>query len=285
MLCSLQEVLRIAVERGQGLAAFNVYGFEDAYPVVKAAEELHSPVVLMTNKAAVDYMGVGLLATLLLRIARNSTTQVCVHLDHGTNVSVIREAIEEGYTSVMFDGSQLPFDQNVAITKEVVRMAHARGISVEAEIGAVGFSDPSIEFVARYSNADEAKLFQEQTGVDALAVAVGTVHRMEEQGVALRFDLLQDIADKVPAPLVIHGASGVTDEDLAKLIAFGARKINLGTVLRIAFGRALRNQLTQHPNEYDRIKLFPACMKAVHSKAWQKIALLQDCSSSQVKIS
>lgn len=275
MLCTLQEVLQIALEKNQGLAAFNVYGFEDAYPVVKAAEERQAPVVLMTNKAAVDHMGVGILAALLLRIARDSSTHVCVHLDHGTDVPVIREAIEEGYTSVMFDGSQLPFDQNVAITKEVVCMAHARGISVEAEIGAVGFSDPSIEFVARYSNADEAKLFQEHTGIDALAVAVGTVHRMEEQGVALRFDLLREISHTVPVPLVIHGASGVTDGDLVRLIESGARKINLGTVLRIAFGTVLRSQFSQHPKEYDRIKLFPACMQAVYEKALQKITLLQ----------
>ena len=174
----------------------------------------------------------------------------------------------------MFDGSQLPFDENVERTRHVVEMAHAMDISVEAEIGAVGYSDPDIRFNARFTEPQEAKRFAQLTGVDALAVAVGTVHRMEMQKAELQFDRLQEIAKQVDIPLVIHGSTGVADEDLAKLVRFGARKINIGTALRMEFGQTLRRQFADDPKEFDRIKLFGPCMEAVKDKAVQKMELL-----------
>jgi fructose-bisphosphate aldolase class II len=275
MLCTLNEVMQIAEKRGQGLAAFNVYDFEDAQAVIWAAEKADSPVVLMTNKNAVSHMGVGILAAILLRLASDSIVPACVHLDHASDLGIIKNAISEGYTSVMFDGSQLPFDENVHITNCVLEMAKKVNVSVEAEIGAVGFSDPNIRYNPRYTTPSEAIQFYNEAHVDALAVAVGTIHRMEEQGASLQFALLKEISESVKVPLVIHGASGVTDSDLKRLVQHGARKINLGTVLRLVFGNTLRKQFEQDPDLYDRISIYPKCMESVMDKAYEKIVLLQ----------
>jgi fructose-bisphosphate aldolase class II len=275
MLATLQQVLAIAKERGHGLGACNVFGYEDASAVIAAAEELQAPVVLMTNKVAIQHMDLEILGPLLLRLADRSTTPVCVHLDHGTELSVIRKALDIGYSSVMFDGSQLSMEDNVAITQEVVSLAQRSRASVEAEIGAVGYSDPTIAVTARYTTVEEAQYFCSRLSIDALAVAIGNVHRMEAQGAELQFDLLKSISDAVDVPIVIHGASGICDADLPKLIAYGACKINIGTALRMAFGKTLRDQYMQNPHEYDRIKFYPSCMDAVRTKTKEKLLLLQ----------
>lgn len=274
MLCNLRELIAMAEAQGHGLAAFNVYGYEDGKAVINAAERLNRPVVLMTNKDAVHHMGVRMLAKILCTLAKEAAVPVGVHLDHATELPVIRAAIGEGFSSVMFDGSQLCYEQNTKLTKEVVHMAHEKGVSVEAEIGAVGYSDCSIKFQARYTEPEEARRFSEETGVDALAVAIGTVHRMEIQEANIQFDLLRKIHAEVNTPLVIHGSTGVADSDLTKLIQYGATKINLGTTLRMAFGNTLRRQMEENPNEFDRVKMFGPCMKAVEEKACEKMNIL-----------
>jgi fructose-bisphosphate aldolase class II len=275
MLATLQQVLSIATQRGHGLGACNVFGYEDASAVIAAAEEVGSPVVLMTNTVAIQHMDLEILGPLLLNLADRAQTQVCVHLDHGTELSVIQKALDVGYSSVMFDGSQLSMEENVSLTQEVAALAHRVGSSVEAEIGAVGYSDPSIAVTARYTTVEEARQFCSQVSIDALAVAVGNVHRMEDQRAELQFDLLRGISDAVDVPIVIHGASGIPDADLPKLIACGACKINIGTALRMAFGETLREQYIRNPREYDRIKFYPACMDAVRTKTKEKLWLLQ----------
>lgn len=274
MLCDLNTILKIADSRHYAAAAFNIFGYEDARAVVDAAEALQKPVILMTNKDAVAHMPYAVLSGICTYIAEHAGVPVCLHLDHCGTVEGCLEAMAAGYTSVMFDGSQLPFAENVALTRQVVEAAHAQGVSVEAEIGAVGYSDPSIPFNPKFTEPDQAADFAAQTGVDALAVAVGTVHRMEVQAADLQFGLLERIHQAVPTPLVIHGSTGVTDEDLVKLADYGARKINLGTVLRMEFGRTLRAQFEADPKAFDRIKLFGPCMAAVQKKAEEKLRLL-----------
>ncbi len=270
MLCSLTEAARIAIAGGYGLPAFNVFGYEDAVAVIRAAEITKKPVVLMTNKVAVGHMGIPVLAKMLLALAGEAAVPVCVHLDHATELEKIREAVAWGYSSVMIDGSQLPFDENVKITRAAVALARPYGVSVEAEIGSVGYSD-NASAQSRFTDPGEARRFVEQTEVDALAVAVGTVHRMEHQGVDLQFDLLRQISQVVKIPLVIHGSTGVADEDLRKLIDSGACKINMGTALRMVFGQSLRDQLQEDLKLFDRIEMFQKCMKAVEIKAIEKI--------------
>ena len=273
MLCTLKEAAGLAKQAGHGLAAFNVFGYEDAAAVICAAEKTDRPVVLMTNKLAVEHMGIPILAQMLRYMAERAAVPVCVHLDHATELEKIREAAEWGYTSVMIDGSGLPFDENVAITREAASIAHHRGIRVEGEIGSVGYSDHK-EVHGRFTEPDEAEKFAKISGVDALAVAVGTVHRMEEQGVDLQFDRLREIYSRVDVPLVIHGSTGVADADLKKLVQAGACKINMGTVLRMTFGHSMRKQLERDPALFDRIKIFQNCMKDVEKKAIDKIKCL-----------
>jgi len=274
MLYNLKDILQIGNEKGYAIAAFNVYGYEDAVAVLEAAEELRKPVILMANRDAIEHMTTEFIGEIMIRLGKRAKVPVCVHLDHATSIESIKDAIDVGFTSVMFDGSQLPFDDNVAITKEVVAMAHPKDISVEAEIGAVGYSDPTIDFTPQYTEPDQAKEFAELTNVDALAVAVGTVHRMVTQNACLQFERLKKIKELVRTPLVIHGSTGVADEDLVKLVKYGVRKINLGTTLRLAFGNTLRQQFEQNPEAFDRIKLFKKCMVAVKDTAKEKIQLL-----------
>ena len=274
MLSTLAYALQMAERGGRGLAAFNVFGYEDAAAVVHAAEKQARPVALMANKDAVAHMGIPVLACILRHVAQEAEVPVCVHLDHATELGTIQEAIAHGFTSVMFDGSQLTFEKNAELTCKVLDMAGPAGVSVEAEIGAVGYSDPSLVFKPRYTEPEEAEAFYRAAPVDALAVAVGTVHRMVAQEAALQFQRLKAIHTLVKVPLVIHGATGVPDQDLGKLVRCGAGKINLGTTLRLAFGRELRRQILDNPEEYDRIKLFGPCMEAVEEKAAQKLRLI-----------
>ena len=269
MLAALKDVLK----KGTTVPGFNVFGYEDAVSVIRAAEELGRPVILMTNKNAIDFMPIGVFGAMLGKMAENASVPVCIHLDHSRDMEDIRRAAESGYTSVMYDGSQLPLAENIAKTKEVVALAHARGISVEAEIGAVGYADPAMNVKAVCTDPDEAVLFAGETGVDALAVAVGTVHRMVTQEAKIDFELFGRIHEMTDVPLVIHGASGAADEDIIRLCRAGAAKINFGTALRLAFGNTLRDVINENKEEFDRLKLFPAPMNAVREKALEKMRL------------
>jgi len=269
MLVTLNEILK----EKKTVAAFNVYGYEDAAAVIRGAEELECPVILMTNKDAVSFIPIEVIGPMLVHMAEVSMVPVCVHLDHSRSLEDIERAIAAGYTSVMFDGSQLPVEENISISKEVVRLAHEAGVSVEAEIGSVGYSDPSIQAKSIYTDPAEAAEFAEKTGVDALAVAVGTVHRMEIQEARLDFALLEEIRSRVKLPLVIHGSSGVKDDDIVRLCEAGVNKINFGTSLRMAFGNTLRQTMAAQPKQFDRLKLFVPSMEAVAERAKDKMRL------------
>lgn len=271
MLVTLKEILAHEC----AVAAFNVYGYEDAISVVRTAEELKRPVILMTNKDAVNFIPIELIGPMLATMAKSASVPVCVHLDHSRDFEDIKRAVCSGYTSVMYDGSQLPYEDNLRNTKEVVSFAHDHGVSVEAEIGSVGYSDPSVIAKAEYTDPDQAAQFAAATQVDALAVAIGTVHRMKIQEAKIDFPLLGKIREKVDVPLVIHGSSGVRDEDISRMCEKGAKKINLGTTLRMAFGNTLRRTVNEMPDEFDRLKMFPAAMKAVAEKAAEKIMLMR----------
>ena len=200
---------------------------------------------------------------------------VCVHLDHSKSEEDIKRAIEAGYTSVMYDGSQLSMEENTDCTRRIVELAHPAGVSVEGEIGSVGYSDPSMNAKAEYTDPAQAVRFAAETGVDALAVAIGTVHRMKIQEAKIDFELLGRIRECVSTPLVIHGSSGVKNEDVTRMCRLGVNKMNFGTSLRMAFGNTLRKTIEEKPEEFDRLKLFPASMEAVKERAKEKMILVQ----------
>ncbi|GAB6137246.1 class II fructose-bisphosphate aldolase [Halanaerobaculum tunisiense] len=274
MLVNLVEMVNQAANNDYAIAGFNVYGYEDATAVIKAAEEMDAPVILMANKDAVEHMPVEVLADILCNLAKEAKVPVCVKLDHAKDYSLVVRAIKSGFTSVMYDGSQLPLEENIAKTQEVVKLAHSVGVAVEAEIGSVGYNDSSIEAKEIYTDPEEAQLFAEKTNVDALAVAVGTLHRMKKQGAKIQYDRLEKIEKMVDIPLVIHGSSGVTDQDLSKLATTQVGKVNIGTALRMAFGKTLKEEIEENPEEFDRIKLFKKPMQAVTEVTKEKLDIL-----------
>ncbi len=274
MLVNLNQVLNGVAQDKRAIPGFNVFGYEDAIAVVKAAEELNAPAILMTNKVAIEHMPINYLGKLLCGIAEDAKVPVCVHLDHATEYEVVVKAILAGFTSIMYDGSQLSLEDNIKKTSEVVKLAHACGVSVEAEIGAVGYNDPNLKIKAVYTEPEEAKVFAEETKVDALAVAVGTLHRMETQDAIIQYERLEAIQKLVKIPLVIHGSTGVTDEDLEKLTTYNVAKVNIGTALRMAFGNSLKEEIIKNPKEFDRIKLFKTPMIKVQEEAKNKMKIL-----------
>lgn len=274
MLVNLEEILKGVSNKDYAVAGFNIYGYEDIMAVTRAAEELEAPVILMANIPAINYMPVEYLASIMIRAAMNAAVPICVHLDHAKDYTTIAKAIKSGFTSVMYDGSQLGFDDNVRNTREVVRFAHACGVSVEAEIGSVGYADPSVTAKHIYTEPDEARSFVEETGIDAVAVAVGTIHRMQVQDATIQYGRLEEIQQKVNIPLVIHGSTGVSDEDLRKIAGYKVAKVNIGTALRIAFTDALREEIEERPDEIDRIKLFRRPVNKVYEAAKNKMKIL-----------
>lgn len=274
MLAGLKEMVEQAARSHCAIAAFNVFGYEDAVAVVQAAERLNAPVILAANVPAIQHMPFEYLAPILIRAAETASVPVCVHLDHGKDYAYIEQAIRNGFTSVMYDGSQLPLAENIANTREIVKLARRHGVHVEAEIGSVGYSDPSMNMKHEFSDPEEVETFVAETGIDAVAVSVGTVHRMEVQEATIDFELLKRIESRVQIPLVIHGSTGVPDEDLRRLVAYRVGKINIGTAIRMAFGKTLRAEMERNPHEFDRIKLFKKPMEAVREAALNKLKLL-----------
>ena len=273
MLVTLKELLGQYKESDKAVGAFNVTTYCDAQPVIDAAEKRGAPVIVQVGGFATRYMPLELWGPMLTTMARMTSVPVCIHLDHSKNIDEIQKAIDVGFSSVMFDGSQLPYDENVALTREVVSRAAKKGISVEAEIGSVAYSGTDA-FKAEASDPDVTAQFVADTGIDAVAVAVGTLHRMETQAAHLNFDLLHAIEQKVDIPLVIHGSSGLCDEDFKQMCATHVSKVNIGTALRMAFDKGLRTALQDHPesNVFTEIAHIP--MAYVEEKTAEKLALL-----------
>jgi fructose-bisphosphate aldolase class II len=259
---------------GRGVAAFNVFGYEDARAVIDAAEALRAPVILAANADLRRFMPLALIATMFRALADRTEVPVCAHLDHGHDIEEIRRAIDVGFTSVMFDGSQRPIAENIEITSTIVRYARAAGVSVEGEVGSVPYAEGRPGIAARLTTPEEAGRFAQATGVDALAVAVGNVQRMRDPGANLDFPLFERIAATIATPLVIHGASGVSYADLTRLVKAGAAKFNIGTALRQSFGRGLRAALAAQPDAFDRIEIMRPVIDEMTREATRQLRRL-----------
>src|SRR5699024_7108671 len=238
---------RQARATGTGLGAFNVIHLDHAEVFVRAAARAGTPVVLQISQNAVKYHGaLAPIAAGTLAVARAAEIPVAVHLDHAEDLDLVAEALELGFTSILYDGSRLPAQENIATTADVVRRAHDRGVSVEAELGEIGGKnggdDPSVR-----PDPGEAAEFAAATGVDLLAVAVGPSHAMTSRGATLDEDLIGKIAAAVDVPLVLHGSSGVSDEGMRGAIGAGMTKINVSTHLNKIFTSTVRQTLTDQP--------------------------------------
>ncbi|MBC7003577.1 class II fructose-bisphosphate aldolase family protein [Photobacterium sp. BZF1] len=274
MLVSLKELLPQAAESDYAVPCFNVFGYEDAYAVVEAAEAVGKPVILACNKDVADFYGVETAAAMLLPLAHNSSVPVCLHLDHTYEEDVVYRALKAGFSSVMFDGSQLPLDENIARTRAVADVAHALGASVEGEIGSVPYEEGRDHIKSIYTEPEDALRFAKESGADCVAISVGNVHRLTEPTCTIDFGRLDRIANMVDIPLVIHGTSGIRDEDMQELKRTRVSKFNIGTCLRQALGHNLRDFMNAEPQKFDRIYFMRKAMPFVKEEAIRNFELL-----------
>jgi len=253
------DLLKSARRDGVAIGAFSVSNLEFVNAVIGAAEASQKPVIVQTSPKALDYAGFSELTNLVRTCGQRSSVPIVLHLDHGKDLEFVLKAIEIGlHTSVMYDGSALPYEENLENTKKVVEAAHAKNISVEAELGGVGNTDnPTHE--RDFTNPEQAEKFVRKTGCDCLAVAFGNNHGVKSDSEKLDFDLLKLISENVETPLAFHGASNSSGEEFTQAIKFGMAKINIDTQLRQAFTQSLRDYLSNNPDEIDpRVYLSPA---------------------------
>ena len=253
-LVPLSDVLRPCLADGTAVAGLVVLGWEDAVAFVRAAEAEQRPVILQAGPGCRAHMPLAVLGAMFRSLGEGASVPVVAHLDHGESLAVCQAAVDCGFTSVMYDGSALPLAENIAKTREIVDMAHAQGVSVEAELGVVGYfhGAPSSS-----TNPAEVARFASETGVDALAVAVGNSHLMTTPGAAVDRQHLAQIQAAAPnLPLVLHGGSGIMP-GLRSILAHETSvcKFNIGTELRLVFGQSLRAALASNPDRFDRIQL------------------------------
>jgi ketose-bisphosphate aldolase len=273
-LTDLTTVAAASREAGKGLGAFNVVQLETAQVLVDAAAAAARPVVLQVSQNAVKYHG-GRLAPIgraTIEVAKAAEIDAVVHLDHADDVELIREAVDLGFTSVMYDGSHLPFEQNLATTIEVVEFCHAAGVTVEAELGEVGGKD-GVHAPGVRTDPDDAADFVAKTGVDLLAVAVGSSHAMTERSADLDLELIERMAATVPVPLVLHGSSGVSDAGMVAAIRAGMTKINVSTHLNVQFTAAVREYLAANPEVVDPRKYVAAGNQVVRAEVERLLGL------------
>ncbi|MFC8506740.1 ketose-bisphosphate aldolase [Streptomyces sp. NPDC057411] len=237
------DVVGPAAAAGRGVGAFNVIQLEHAQAIVAGAEDAGTPVILQVSENTARYHGgLAAIGTATLAVARAARVPVAVHLDHATSAELVLQAVGLGFGSVMFDASTLPYEENVRATAEVRARCHASGVWVEAELGEVGGKD-GVHAPGARTDPDEAAAFVAATGVDALAVAVGTSHAMATRDASLDFALIAALRARLSVPLVLHGSSGVCDEDLAVAVGHGMTKVNIATHLNRVFTRAAREVL------------------------------------------
>ena len=264
-VATLNDVLLPAIAGNYAVAGLVVLGWEDAKAYVEAAEEAQLPVILQAGPGCRKHTPVPILGKMFRYLAEQASVPVVCHIDHARSVEECQEGIDHGFSSVMIDGSMLPLDENVALTRRVVRLCKPHGISIEGEVGVVGYSGG---IASAHTSPEEAATFERETGVDALAISVGNLHLQAEKKADIDMEALRAIEAVTAVPLVLHGGSGIPS-DVRQLLAVTSRvkKFNIGTELRMAFGSALRSLLASQPEEYDRINMLRATIPISRSIA------------------
>jgi fructose-bisphosphate aldolase class II len=275
-LVSTGAIVDTARAEGRGAAAFNVIQLEHAEAIVAGALRARAPVILQISQNAVRYHGaLRPIAWAARAVAESAEMPVALHLDHATDQELVDEALDLGVGSVMYDASALGYDGNVAATADVVRLCHERGVWVEAELGEIGGKD-GVHAPGARTDPAEAAVYVAATGVDALAVAVGTSHAMLTRDAALDFGLIADLRAAVPVPLVLHGSSGVAEADLATAITAGMTKINIATRLNTVFTAAVRERLAADPDLVDTRRYLNAGRDAVAAEVQRLLGVLKE---------
>ncbi len=273
-LCPSRPLLDAATRAGKAVAALNFYNAETLIAHLRAAEASNESIILQTTEATINYLGLRMIVGMATAAADQLEQPVALHLDHGNSYELAARCVDAGYTSVMIDGSKMSFADNCTVTRRVVELAHAAGISVEGELGHVGQNSEVAAGTTQFlTEPSDAARFVSETNVDALAVAIGTAHGFYHGEVRLDFARLQEINGVVPnTPLVLHGGSGVSAELLQKSIAFGIRKGNFGTELKNAFTRAIKSSLASS-DDIDLRRTFAPAISAVEEISRSKIQI------------
>ncbi|MBL1098655.1 class II fructose-bisphosphate aldolase [Streptomyces coffeae] len=274
-LVATGEIVGPAVRAGLGAGAFNVIQIEHAQAIVAGAEAAGTPVILQISENAVRYHGaLAAIGRATVEVARAARVPVAVHLDHATGPALVQEAIGLGFGSVMFDASSLDYGANVAATAAVVADCHAHGVWVEAELGEVGGKD-GVHAPGARTDPAEAAAYVAATAVDALAVAVGTSHAMVVKEAVVDLDLVAALRAAVPVPLVLHGSSGVPEADLTRVVEAGLTKVNIATHLNVAYTRAIRDHLDEHPEVVDPRRYVATARDAVAREVARLLKLVR----------
>lgn len=302
-LVTTKEMFKKAYEGGYAIGAFNVNNMEIVQGITRAAKNLNAPVILQCSASARKYASHGYLVAMVKAAAEETGLPIALHLDHGPNFETCKDCIDGGFTSVMIDGSSLPFEENIAVTKKVVEYAHAHGVVVEGELGTLAGVEDEVQVEADdafYTSPDEACEFVEKTGVDSLAIAIGTSHGAYKfkpgQKPELKFDILKEIGERMPGfPIVLHGASSVNQDHIKMINEFGGQmpdaigipedmlrkassmavcKINVDSDIRIAMTAALRKYLTENPTVFDPRKYLDPARELIQEVVEHKIKVV-----------
>ena len=302
-LVTTKEMFKKAYEGGYAIGAFNVNNMEIVQGITRAAKNLNAPVILQCSASARKYASHGYLVAMVKAAAEETGLPIALHLDHGPNFETCKDCIDGGFTSVMIDGSSLPFEENIAVTKKVVEYAHAHGVVVEGELGTLAGVEDEVQVEADdafYTSPDEACEFVEKTGVDSLAIAIGTSHGAYKfkpgQKPELKFDILQEIGERMPGfPIVLHGASSVNQDHIKMINEFGGQmpdaigipedmlrkassmavcKIDVDSDIRIAMTAALRKYLTENPTVFDPRKYLDPARELIQEVVEHKIKVV-----------
>ncbi|MEV0228389.1 ketose-bisphosphate aldolase [Nonomuraea sp. NPDC050786] len=277
MLTTGKAILDVANEHSFAVPAFNISDWAMFKGIVEISEETNAPLIVGIHPDEVRHIGREMITGIVER-SHNSSVPIAIHWDHGATYEQILQAIQYGFTSVMIDGSLKPFEENIAITKKVTDSAHVLGVSVEGELGTIGGNDSYAEAGAAeiiYTDPDDAVTFVEQTGVDSLAVAIGTFHGLYPAHLKpeLKLDLLKEIKSRVQIPLVLHGGSGNPDDEIREAARIGINKINISTDIKVAYHDKMREVLGNDRKMREPNAIQPACIDAMKVVAAQKIEL------------
>ena len=275
---NMKDLLAVANEHNFAVPAFNISDYNMFNGIMEACEEKQAPVIIAIHPDELSHIGTDMVQAIISK-AKKTKIPVVIHLDHGASYEQVITAIQAGFTSVMIDGSSLPFEENIAVCKKVCEAAHAVNVSVEGELGTIGTTDKEAEAGSAqiiYTNPDDAVKFVEATGVDTLAIAIGTCHGLYPKGMKpeLKLDLLKEIKSKVSIPLVLHGGSNNPDKEIGESVTLGVNKINISSDIKAAYyikmREVLKDEGLREPNTIQ-----PACVAAMKEVAYHKIELFQ----------
>ena len=276
MLVNMNQMLKKAKEEHYAVPHFNINNLEWTKFILEECNELNVPVILGVSEGAVKYMGSYLVVADMVKAlvkSLNIKIPVCLHLDHGSSLESCISAIDAGFSSVMIDGSSLPLEENIKITKEVVSYAHERGISVEAEVGHIGTTEDNMNKEETNATLEDCQILYENTDIDALAAALGSVHGFYKKEANLDFETMELINKSLPVPLVLHGGTGISDDKIRMAISKGISKININTELQSVWSKAVRKYLLENEDVYDPRKIISSGEAAMKERISEIVTL------------